>query len=126
MSYLDLCYINYAHHILRHSSIIYRLWTDHELQKPVFAKSATLGSKWYFAVVGTYYQENTQGIIFWKTVLYNTSDVRCYNAPFNPLVPSAHKNVRITKIPILKLEWIVKKISYERRDYESVDEKILS
>ena len=44
----------------------------------------------------------------------------------NPLVPSAHKSVRIYKISILKLEGIIKKISYERRDYESVDEKSLS
>ena len=44
----------------------------------------------------------------------------------NPLVPSAHKSVRIDKISILKLEGIIKKISYERRDYESVDEKSLS
>ena len=44
----------------------------------------------------------------------------------NPLVPSAHKSVRISKISILKLEGIIKKISYERRDYESVDEKGLS
>ena len=79
----------------------------------------------FFAVVGTY-QENSQGIIFWKAVLYNTSDVRCYNSPFNPLVPSAHKNVRITKIQILKLEGMVKKNSYERRDYESGDEESLS
>ena len=45
---------------------------------------------------------------------------------FNPLVPSAHKSVRIAKISNLKLEGIIKKISYERRDYESVDEKSLS
>ena len=44
----------------------------------------------------------------------------------NPLVPSAHKSVRIDKISILKLEGIIKKISYERRDYESVDEKSIS
>ena len=44
----------------------------------------------------------------------------------NPLVPSAHKSVRISKISILKLEGIIKKISYERRDYESVDENSLS
>ena len=44
---------------------------------------------------------------------------------FNPLVPSAHKSVLIAKISILKLEGIIKKISYERRDYESVDEKSL-
>ena len=45
---------------------------------------------------------------------------------FNPLLPIAHKSARIDKIPILKLEGIIKKISYERRDYESVDEKSLS
>ena len=46
---------------------------------------------------------------------------------FNPLVPIAHKSARIGKISILKLEGIIKKKnSYERRDYESVDEKSLS
>ena len=45
---------------------------------------------------------------------------------FNPLLPIAHKSARIDKISILKLEGIIKKISYERRDYESVDEKSLS
>ena len=49
-----------------------------------------------------------------------------YRYPVNPLVPSAHENVRIAKISILKLEGTIKKISYERRDYESVDEKSLS
>ena len=44
----------------------------------------------------------------------------------NPLLPIAHKSARIVKILILKLEGIIKKISYERRDYESVDEKSLS
>ena len=44
----------------------------------------------------------------------------------NPLLPSAYKSARIDKISILKLEGIIKKISYERRDYESVDEKGLS
>ena len=44
----------------------------------------------------------------------------------NPLLPIAHKSARIDKISILKLEGIIKKISYERRDYESVDEKSLS
>ena len=44
---------------------------------------------------------------------------------FNPLLPIAHKSARIDKISILKLEGIIKK-SYERRDYESVDEKSLS
>ena len=41
-------------------------------------------------------------------------------------MPSAHKSVQIAKISILKLEGIIKKISYERRDYESVDKKGLS
>ena len=45
---------------------------------------------------------------------------------FNPLLPIAHKSARIVKISILKLEGIIKKIFYERRDYESVDEKSLS
>ena len=44
----------------------------------------------------------------------------------NPLLPVAYKSARIDKISILKLEGIIKKISYERRDYESVDEKSLS
>ena len=51
---------------------------------------------------------------------------RTFGQNFNPLVPSAHKSVRNAKILILKLEGIIKKISYERRDYESVDEKSLS
>ena len=44
----------------------------------------------------------------------------------NPLLPISYKSARIDKISILKLEGIIKKISYERRDYESVDEKSLS
>ena len=55
----------------------------------------------------------------------------CYPAGghcFNPLLPIAHKSARIGKISsILKLEGIIKKkISYERLNYESVDEKSLS
>ena len=47
---------------------------------------------------------------------------------FNPLVPSAHKSAQIAIFSILKLEGIIKKknSSYERRDFESVDEKSLS
>ena len=48
------------------------------------------------------------------------------NIMYKTLVPSAHKSVRIAKISILKLEGIIKKISYERRNYDSVDEKSLS
>ena len=36
----------------------------------------------------------------------------------NPLPPSAQKSARIAKIWILKLEGIIKQVSYERRDYE--------
>ena len=49
-----------------------------------------------------------------------------FKYPLNPLLPIAHKSARIDKISILKLEGIIKKISYERSDYESVDEKSLS
>ena len=42
---------------------------------------------------------------------------------FPPSVPIWH---RLAKLSILILEGIIKKISYERRDYESVDEKSLS
>ena len=44
----------------------------------------------------------------------------------NPLLPIAYKSARIDKISVLKLEGIIKKISYERRDYESVEEKSLT
>ena len=43
---------------------------------------------------------------------------------FNPLVHNVHYIGRLTKILIL--EGIIKKNTYERRDYESVDGKILS
>ena len=43
--------------------------------------------------------------------------------PFPMSVPIWH---RLAKLSILILEGIIKKISYERRDYESVDEKSLS
>ena len=36
------------------------------------------------------------------------------------------KSARIVKISILKWDWIIKKNSDVRRDYESVDEKSLS
>ena len=39
---------------------------------------------------------------------------------------SAHKSARIAKILILKLEGIIKNISYERTEYESVDENSVS
>ena len=43
----------------------------------------------------------------------------------NPLCPRVTNSSRIAEISILKWEGIVKK-SYERRAYESVDEKSLS
>ena len=45
---------------------------------------------------------------------------------FNSLLPSAAYMRRSAKIFILIWEGIIKKISYEHRDYESVDEKSLS
>ena len=41
----------------------------------------------------------------------------------NSLLPSDPYMTRSAKIMILIEEGIIKKISYERRDYESVDEK---
>ena len=45
---------------------------------------------------------------------------------FNPFPPSVPIWQRLAKVLILILEGTIKKISYERRDYESVDEKSLS
>ena len=45
---------------------------------------------------------------------------------FNPFSHSGHCIGPPSKISILVLEGIVKKISYERRAYESVDDKSLS
>ena len=44
----------------------------------------------------------------------------------NPLLPSVPYMTPAAKVLILISEGIIKKISYERRDYESVDEKSLS
>ena len=44
---------------------------------------------------------------------------RCHLNPFPPSVPIWQ---RLAKLSILILEGTIKKISYERRDYESVDE----
>ena len=46
-----------------------------------------------------------------------------HNLRINPFVPSVLNIVRLTKISILIEEGIIKKVSYERRAYESVDEK---
>ena len=45
---------------------------------------------------------------------------------FNPFPPSVPIWQRLAKLSILILEGTIKKKSYERRDYESVDEKSLS
>ena len=45
---------------------------------------------------------------------------------FNPLTPRRTQVSPFTEISILFKEGIIKKISYERRAYESVDEKSLS
>ena len=44
----------------------------------------------------------------------------------NPLLPSVPYMARLAKILISMSEGILKKNSYERCDYESVDEKSLS
>ena len=44
---------------------------------------------------------------------------------FNPLLPSEHESARIAKNFDPKIRRDHQKISYERRDYESVDEKSL-
>ena len=43
----------------------------------------------------------------------------------NPLPPSVPYMVRLAKFSISIYEGIIKKIFYDRRDYESVDEKSL-
>ena len=44
----------------------------------------------------------------------------------NPLLPNGNYSYRIIEISLLKKEGIKKKISYERRVYESVDDESLS
>ena len=46
--------------------------------------------------------------------------------PLNTLLPNGSISSTSAKILILIQEGIIKKISYERRDYESVNEKSLS
>ena len=46
--------------------------------------------------------------------------------PLNPLLPNGNISSRSAKNLILIQKGIIKNISYERRDYESVDEKSLS
>ena len=65
-------------------------------------------------------------IIHQISLLGTLQEMKDINNCINPLLPIGHKSARIEKILILKLEGIIKKISYERRYYESVDEKSLS
>ena len=48
------------------------------------------------------------------------------NLVLNPFPPSVPIWQRLAKLSILILEGTIQKNSYERRDYESVDEKSLS
>ena len=59
-------------------------------------------------------------------IVYTNVRIATVGNTINPSLPIAHKSARNGQILILKLEGIIKKISYERRDYESVDEKSLS
>ena len=68
------------------------------------------------------------GILYIKTAPYHAQtngEAERFVHIFNPLVPSAGNMRRNAKILILILEGIIKKIFYERRDYESVHEKKL-
>ena len=59
-----------------------------------------------------------------KIQSFQTPGLTCEKLnPFPSTVPIWHRSA---KLSILILEGIIKKISYERRDYESVDEKSLS
>ena len=62
-------------------------------------------------------------LIFFFLLIHNS---RVTDNNFNPFPPSAPIWQRLAKLSILILEGIIQKISYERRDYESVDEKSLS
>ena len=76
-------------------------------------------------------------IVLHLTFLFNSNhkkkkkkSVKCSYAStfktFNPLLPSVPICHRLAKLSTLILEGIIKKNSYERPDYESVDEKSLS
>ena len=51
------------------------------------------------------------------------TDILKIKGLFYPLLHIVRKSVRNTKISIPKLEWIMEKISYKRRVYESVDDR---
>ena len=71
--------------------------------------------------------ENTNSLIFFsETRLKSNSDILDETNWINPLLPNGTICSRIVKISFLKKLGIIEKISYERRDYETVDEKSLS
>ena len=76
---------------------------------------------YYFTLEYTIWRYNIGGGGI--TVSPFTCQVKSTFNPFPPSVPIWH---RLAKLSILILEGIIKKISYERCDYESVDEKSLS
>ena len=62
--------------------------------------------------------------VFRKSAKQFTRNSRDDN--YNPLLPSVPYMARSAKILNSIIEEIIKNISYERRDYESVDKKSLS
>ena len=54
--------------------------------------------------------------------MINVPDFKLINMEVNPFLPSILNIGRLTKILISIKEGITKKISYERRAYESVDD----
>ena len=64
--------------------------------------------------------------IFFKQERCTAGQPSAVEEVLNPLLHSVIYKGHLTSILILKKEGITKKISYERRDYESVSEKSLS
>ena len=62
----------------------------------------------------------------WRQTYVQKRGERAGLANIKPLTPRGTLMSPFTEILILFLEGIIKKISYERRAYESVDEKSLS
>ena len=67
-------------------------------------------------------------MINFKTYIWKKEEYSCpfIHSPFNNFPPSVPIWQRLAKLSTLILEGTIKKISYDRRDYESVDEKSLS
>ena len=65
-----------------------------------------------------------QTLVSCKRLLHNIEPK--FFRSINPFPPSVPIWQRLAKLSILILEGTIKKISYERRDYELVDEKSLS